>query len=100
MSAFKDEVNMIKQLMSQMATDMSEVSGRLRAPWGPSHPQLGGAPPPGNAGTAILPAGMRVLYPTSMPCTGDHDQVLQRPQLGNVCLPRGQTPSAPGRGTF
>ena len=35
MSAFKDEVNMIKQLMSQMATDMSKVSGRLRAPWGP-----------------------------------------------------------------
>merc|ERR1712155_505540 len=34
MNAFRDEVSTIKQLVNQMASDMSQVRGRLQAPWG------------------------------------------------------------------
>ena len=48
LDAFKSEVSLIKQLVNKMTTDMSEVSGRLRAPWGPPNAPYvpAKAPPP------------------------------------------------------
>ena len=55
---------MIKQLMSQMATNMSEVSGRLRAPWGPpTTPYAPGWAPPPPQVTQVPPS-----YPLGCGC--------------------------------
>merc|ERR1711951_333319 len=104
MSAFKDEVNMIKQLMSQMATDMSKVSGRLRTPWGPptaphapnwaGHPQqVTPAPPP-------YPLGCRCCTHHPCPAPGAVTRYPNSPNWETHAYPGGKPHPPPDREPF
>merc|ERR1711951_307600 len=93
MSAFKDEVNVIKQLVNQMASDMSQVRGRLRAPWGgPNNPprpnwaghsqQVTPAPPP-------YPLGCKCCTHHTQPAPGAVNRYPDNPNWGTHAHPGG-----------
>ena len=101
MSAFKDEVNVIKQLVNQMASDMSQVRGRLRAPWGPPtaphapnwaghSQQVTPAPPP-------YPLGCRCCTHHAHPAPGAVTRYPDNPNWGTHAHPGGGPYPPPDR---
>merc|ERR1712155_174317 len=101
MSAFKDEVNMIKQLMSQMASDMSKVSGRLRTPWGPPtaphSPNWAGPPQQVTPAPPPYPLGCRCCTHHAHPAPGAVTRYPDNPNWGTHAHPGGGPYPPPDR---
>merc|ERR1711917_96497 len=101
MNAFRDEVSTIKQLVNQMAANMSQVRGRLQAPWGtqstPNAPNWAGHPQQVTPAPPPYPLGCKCCTHHAHPAPGAVNRYPGNPNWGTHAHPGGGPRPPPHR---